>query len=170
MVLTETILKLGNYNTTETFFERVYADKYYDNGYKSAFCNEITSIHTGRLTSERFDSSKKNAYQLNSIEQFNNNQNNNNQNNNIKYSVINENYILLKSLDNFGDDIQYIHNKSIDELIEISDKNENVICFNTLGYLKHSCNLGNLMNFNDESNGLIINTKRFNNKYGIFFR
>jgi len=184
MVLTETILKLGNYSTTETFFERVYADKYYDNGYKSAFWNEVTCIHIGRLTSERFDSSKKNAYQLNCMEQFDNNPNNNNQinnnnnpnnnnnnnnNNNIKYSVINENYILLKSLDNFGDDVEYINNKSIDELIEISDKNENIICFNTLGYLKHSCNLGNLMNFHDESKGLIIHIKRFNNKYGIFF-
>jgi len=169
MILVETILKLGNYDTTETFFERVYADKYYNNGYKSAFFNEITSIHTGRLTSERFDKTKKNAYQLNSVDQFKEDNINNISNNNInitKYTVINDNYILLKGYDHFGDDIEYRPNMITNELIEHCDKNENMICFNTLGYFKHSCNLETLMSFQDDTHGLIINLKRFNSKYG----
>ena len=69
-ILVDTILKLGNYDSLNTFFEREYANKYFENGYKSAFFNEITCIHMGRLTSER-NTDIKNAYQLNSIEQFN---------------------------------------------------------------------------------------------------
>ena len=144
---------------------------YYDNGYKSAFWNEITSIHTGRLTSERFDNAKKNAYQLNNMNQFNTIEQNDfikqNENNMIqKFNKINDNYILLKSLDHFGDDIDYIPNKSIDEMIEICNKNENIICFNTLGYFKNICKLETLINFNDDNKGLIININRFNLKYG----
>jgi hypothetical protein len=71
--LVETILKLGNYDSPNTFFEMDYANKYTNNGYQSAFFNEISCIHTGRLTSERGDSSKKNAYQLNGENQFSGN-------------------------------------------------------------------------------------------------
>jgi hypothetical protein len=46
-----------------------YAKRYTECGYKSAFYNEITSIHIGRLTSER-NSVIKNAYELNNIRQF----------------------------------------------------------------------------------------------------
>ena len=66
------IIELGNFNSVNTFFERDYADKYFKKGYKSAFYNEITSIHIGRLTSERNDFHKKNAYELNNIHQFEN--------------------------------------------------------------------------------------------------
>ena len=83
-----------------------------------------------------------------------------------KFNKINDNYILLKSLDHFGDDIDYIPNKSIDEMIEICNKNENIICFNTLGYFKNICKLETLINFNDDNKGLIININRFNLKYG----
>ena len=72
MCLVETILNLGNFNSENTFFERDYADKYYEKGFKSAFYNEIVCIHIGRLTSERY-SNKKNAYQLNGESQFSNN-------------------------------------------------------------------------------------------------
>jgi len=71
--LVETILKLGNYDSSNTFFEMDYANKYTDNGYQSAFYNEISCLHTGRLTSERGDSTKKNAYQLNGENQFSGN-------------------------------------------------------------------------------------------------
>ena len=78
MILVETILKLGNFNSDHTFFENDYANKYFNSGYKSAFYNEICSIHIGKLTSEKV-SHKKNAYALNDIKQFdqsiNNNQN-----------------------------------------------------------------------------------------------
>ena len=69
MILTETILKLGNYNSCNIFFERDYANKYYNNGYKSAFFNEITCLHIGKLTSDK-NSFTKNAYQLNNVNQF----------------------------------------------------------------------------------------------------
>jgi hypothetical protein len=70
--IVDTILNLGNFNSENTFFERDYADKYYEKGFKSAFYNEIVCIHTGRLTSERY-SNKKNAYILNGESQFSNN-------------------------------------------------------------------------------------------------
>ena len=81
MCLVETILNLGNFNSENTFFERDYADKYYEKGFKSAFYNEIVCIHTGRLTSERYGN-KKNAYQLNGESQF--------YNNNIHYIYLND--------------------------------------------------------------------------------
>ena len=65
-----TIKKLGNYDSQNQFFEKDYADKYTESGYKSAFYDEITCLHTGKLTRERDDPSKKNAYQLNGENQF----------------------------------------------------------------------------------------------------
>jgi len=68
MVLVETIMELGNYDTVNTFFERDYADNYYAKCYKSAFYNGICCQHIGKLTS---DKSGTNAYTLNKLEQFN---------------------------------------------------------------------------------------------------
>ena len=42
-----------------------YSYRYRDKGYLSAFLEGIYCLHTGRLTSERFDVSKQNAYTLN---------------------------------------------------------------------------------------------------------
>tara|TARA_B110000967_G_scaffold203765_1_gene245006 strand:- start:6919 stop:11559 length:4641 start_codon:yes stop_codon:yes gene_type:complete len=67
-----TILELGNYDSANQFFERDYADKWKEKGYKSAFFNTITNQHIGRLTSEIGNSSKQNAYVLNEQEQFTN--------------------------------------------------------------------------------------------------
>lgn len=69
MCLTSTILKLGNYTSSNTFFEMDYANKYNNNNYKSAFYNEITSIHIGKLTSDK-SSDVPNAYSLNAVNQF----------------------------------------------------------------------------------------------------
>ncbi len=189
MILVETILKLGNYTSKDTFFERSYSDKYFEKGYKSAFFNEITSIHTGRLTSERFDKTKKNAYELNSIDQFHQNEqdgkvnnsniqsnidNNINHNDNInntnagtiRYEKLNDNYVIIRSKDHFGSDLGYKPNASLEELMLIADNDENILCFNTLGYLKDECNINTLIDFYDFSKGIIINVKRFNAKYG----
>ena len=65
----DTILKLGDFNSENTFFEKDYADKYYNNGYKSAFFNEITCIHIGKLTLES-NNNNKNAYELNNMTQY----------------------------------------------------------------------------------------------------
>jgi tetratricopeptide (TPR) repeat protein len=58
----------------------------------------------------------------------------NNQNNDFK---VLEGYKFYSQMDSFGDDIGYFHNKTVDELKEICDK-EGGKCFNTLGYVKHN--------------------------------
>ena len=37
-------MELGDFNTENSFFERDYADKYYEKGYRSMFFNEINCI------------------------------------------------------------------------------------------------------------------------------
>jgi GR25 family glycosyltransferase involved in LPS biosynthesis len=69
MIRVSVIITLGNYDSSNTFFERDYADKYFDKGYKSAFFNKVCCLHTGKLTS---DKSGINAYALNNTLQFNN--------------------------------------------------------------------------------------------------
>ena len=62
MILVKPILELGNYDSTNTFFERDYADRYFAKGYNSAFFDTISCIHIGKLTS---DKKGTNAYTLN---------------------------------------------------------------------------------------------------------
>ena len=66
----KSILKLGNYDSPNQFFERDYADKWTKANYKTAFFDRITHRHIGRLTSEINSGSVKNAYELNGEEQF----------------------------------------------------------------------------------------------------
>jgi GR25 family glycosyltransferase involved in LPS biosynthesis len=70
----EAILKIGNFDCDVTFFEEAYAHKWINAGYKSGFFNKITNVHIGRLTSERHDLTKQNAYRLNNESQFYNNE------------------------------------------------------------------------------------------------
>lgn len=70
MIDVQTILKLGNYDSPNQFFERDYADKWVQAGYRSAFFDMVCCRHTGRLTSERNDKTVKNAYDLNNENQF----------------------------------------------------------------------------------------------------
>ena len=69
VIRTSAVLTLGNFDSPNTFFERDYADKYFNSGYISAYFNEVNSIHIGKLTSET-QNDKKNAYELNNEEQF----------------------------------------------------------------------------------------------------
>ena len=66
----DTILQLGNYDSSNQFFERDYADKWNAAGFKTAFFDRITHLHIGRLTSEIGDNTKRNAYDLNNESQF----------------------------------------------------------------------------------------------------
>jgi hypothetical protein len=66
----QTVLDIGNFNSENTFFEKDYAFKWTNGGYKSAFFNINTSRHIGRFTWEIKDLTKKNAYQLNDETQF----------------------------------------------------------------------------------------------------
>jgi len=165
MCKTDTILKLGNYDTDKTFFEGEYASKYYSAGYKSAFFNEITCIHIGKLTD---DKSSKNAYTLNNEKQFGHE-------NIVKDEVEVEdknktvyNYIFIKNKDHIGNDIASKGRHSIDDLIKYSNNMNDCIGFNTLGYFKNQINFKKLEStpFFGEEDGLYINIERYIEKYG----
>ena len=61
---------IGEFNEQISHFEMDYAHKYANKGYVSAFFEGIYCLHTGRLTSERDDETKLNAYKLNNEVQF----------------------------------------------------------------------------------------------------
>ena len=72
LVDVKTILELGNFDSTSSFFEKEYADNWAKAGYKSAFFDKITCKHIGRLTTDISNKDHtKNAYELNSETQFN---------------------------------------------------------------------------------------------------
>ena len=71
LIKTSIFKELGDFNENVSHFEMDYAYKYYNKGYISAFFESIYCIHTGRLTSERDDKTKTNAYVLNDEIQFN---------------------------------------------------------------------------------------------------
>ena len=75
MVCVKSILELGDFTFDGNFCEMHYANKWNSKGYKSAFFEKITNIHIGRLTSERNDDNKLNAYKLNNENQFDCNNN-----------------------------------------------------------------------------------------------
>jgi hypothetical protein len=77
LVDTSAIFALGNYDSPNTFFERDYADKWNNAGYKTAFFNRINCKHIGRLLCEK---NKPNAYDLNNESQFNSSNMNQTQN------------------------------------------------------------------------------------------
>jgi GR25 family glycosyltransferase involved in LPS biosynthesis/tetratricopeptide (TPR) repeat protein len=67
MVDVSTILKLGNYDSPNAFFERDYADRWSAEGYRSGFFDNIVCDHIGKLTT---DKSGANAYTKNQTSQF----------------------------------------------------------------------------------------------------
>lgn len=73
--LTDTSIykELGNYEQIG-FFEREYANKYYDNNYISIFFDDIVCRHIGKLTSDRSEN-VLNAYELNNVDQGKGNDN-----------------------------------------------------------------------------------------------
>ena len=77
ITLTKAVLLLGNFDSANQFFERDYANKWYEAGYKTAFFDRITHRHIGRLTSEINKGQVKNAYELNCEAQFHANPTNN---------------------------------------------------------------------------------------------
>jgi GR25 family glycosyltransferase involved in LPS biosynthesis len=64
------ILKLGNFDSPNTFFEMDYANRWVDAGYKTAFFDGINCRHIGRLTKDKNSNTIKNAYDLNEEAQF----------------------------------------------------------------------------------------------------
>nr|QBK85315.1 MAG: glycosyltransferase family 25 LPS biosynthesis protein [Iridovirus LCIVAC01] len=61
---------VGKFNPQASHFEMEYAHRWVKNGFGSTFLEGINSLHIGRLTSERHDQTKLNAYQLNNEAQF----------------------------------------------------------------------------------------------------
>jgi len=68
--ITADIKSIGYYNDEAGHFEMEFSYRYNDKGFKTAFMNGIYCLHTGRLTKERDDKTKPNAYILNNEEQF----------------------------------------------------------------------------------------------------
>lgn len=70
---TEVYEKVGEFNEQAGHFEMEYAYRYFKtHNYVSAFFEGIYCLHIGRLTSQRFDETKQNAYNLNDESQFGN--------------------------------------------------------------------------------------------------
>ena len=67
MVRTRVALALGDYSSPNVFFERDYANKYFAAGYKTIFFPSIYSNHIGK---QHWEKEGKNAYALNTIDQF----------------------------------------------------------------------------------------------------
>lgn len=72
VTVVDAILELGNFDSPNTFFEADYAEKYTQKGYKTAYFNDITSIHIGKLSGSRGMSQEgvENAYEMNGTSQF----------------------------------------------------------------------------------------------------
>lgn len=70
IIKTKIYAQLGDFDETKSHFEMDYAFRYFGKGYISAFFEGIYSLHTGRLTSEKDDETKINAYTLNNEIQF----------------------------------------------------------------------------------------------------
>ena len=70
LIRTSIFHEIGDFNEAAGHFEMEYAHRYVSKNYISVFFEGIYSLHTGRLTSEKFDDSKINAYKLNNEDQF----------------------------------------------------------------------------------------------------
>jgi GR25 family glycosyltransferase involved in LPS biosynthesis/GT2 family glycosyltransferase len=65
-----TLRRIGTYNPDVAHFEMDFSYRYTEKGYKTAFLDAISCIHIGRLTKDRHDTTKANAYTLNNELQF----------------------------------------------------------------------------------------------------
>jgi GR25 family glycosyltransferase involved in LPS biosynthesis len=70
LIRTHILKELGRFDENISHFEMEYSNRYVNKGYISAFLEAIYCTHIGRLTSERFDKSKLNAYDLNNEAQL----------------------------------------------------------------------------------------------------
>lgn len=70
LIKTRVLHTVGDFSEHGAHFEQEYAGRYVNNGYKSTFLDNIYCVHIGRLTSERHDNTKLNAYILNEVPQF----------------------------------------------------------------------------------------------------
>lgn len=66
----EVLDTVGKFDEKVSHFEMEYSHRYVNKGYISAFLDDIVCLHIGRLTSERDDKTKLNAYDLNNEAQL----------------------------------------------------------------------------------------------------
>ena len=75
-----------------------------------------------------------------------------------------DNYIWYPGIDHCGDDLLFKQNKSIKELKIIADDNEEIIAFNTLGFMKSKIDIKNLKSTpwinNTNSHGIYVKNKK----------
>ena len=155
IIRTNAVLTLGNFDSPNTFFERDYADKYFNLGYTSAYFNEVNCIHIGKLTSETQED-KKNAYQLNNEEQFSNTKKIENDIKNLYDGIdltvtldnLLQKYHCYPAQDFFGSDIFHIGNQSLFDQLLIAERTPECVCFNTLGYFKKKVDVNRMGNLN----------------------
>jgi len=92
LLRTHILQELGPFNETIAHFEMDYSYKYQSKKYISAFLETIYCLHTGRLTSERFEKKVLNAYDLNNEKQFENKE--------IKITDVVIQSIIIENIDN----------------------------------------------------------------------
>ena len=147
--------KIGEFDEQAGHFEMDYANRYTEKGYKSVFYDTISCLHIGRLTKERFDKDKTNAYQLNNENQFVKDD---------KKTKIDENvsdeFIFYLNLDSIGGDIDHLPNKSIEELKYYCVRDPTCLGFNTLGWIKKE--------INDEKGFITIGLDDLDEEHGLY--
>ena len=80
--------------------------------------------------------------------------NKNKKRNDIKYLINFEGYTFYNNKDSGGNDMNYLPNRSIEQLKEICDSDPNCAGFNTLGFMKSK--------INSEAEFINVNTKSYN--------
>ena len=70
LMRTAHLTSTGQFNEEADHFELDFAQRYTHAGFRSAFLDTISAVHTGRLTSQRDDPALPNAYDLNEEAQF----------------------------------------------------------------------------------------------------
>ena len=99
LLRTKILEELGEFDTNVLHFEMVYAHKYVEKGYVSAFFENLYCIHTGRLTSQIYDDNAINAYTLNNEKQFFNKDKKDNKEENkkvVEEKILDDKKIVLK--------------------------------------------------------------------------
>lgn len=74
-----------------------------------------------------------------------------------------QDFTFIPFMDHFGDDYKYVGNhRPIEELKNICLNDENILCFNTLGFMKNKINMDKLSKiFNNHKCGIYIHTQRY---------
>ena len=124
----EALQKCGNFGS-QGFIEMDFAHRWTQRGFTTGFFNKLIHIHIGRLTNERHDDTKLNAYNLNQTSQFG-------EQINQKYDVremLASEFIFVKGLDQIGNDGGF--KQSIGECVQECVQH-NLEGFNSLGFLK----------------------------------